>query len=320
MIVRLGYVAVSMRLGKKITSSSTVTFANYSKIINDKNKLEKLKSITLSNLNDLEKILKYNIENNIHFYRITSALIPLVTHPEVGYWGHREIFKKDFEYIGKIIREHNMRVDTHPDQFNVLNSTNDEIVNNTINNLMRQVEWFQDLNYPNGKMVLHVGGSAGGKQAGIERFIANFNKSPKEITSKLIIENDDKTYTANEVLDLCKILDIPMVLDVHHHNCNNNGENIEALLKDIFNTWVKESLPPKIHFSTPRENEKDRKHADYINANDFVGFLEKAKKIDIDIDVMLECKQKDEALYLLAEDIKKIRPQYKWIDNSSFEI
>ncbi len=320
MKVRLGYVAVSMRLGKKVTSSSTVTFANYKKIISEKNRLDKLKGITVSNLNDLEIILKYNIKNNIHFYRITSALIPLETHPEVGYWGQREIFKKDFEYLGKIINENNMRVDTHPDQFNVLNSTNIEVVQNTIKNLMSQAAWFEDLNYSTGKMVLHVGGATGGKDEGIKRFIYNFKIVPKEVTSKLIIENDDKMYTAKEVLELCKTLEIPMVLDVHHHNCNNNGEKIEELLEEIFNTWNKEKLNPKIHFSTPKDHEKDRKHADYINSKDFVEFLEKAKILDRDFDVMLECKQKDEALYLLTKEIKAIRPEYKWIDQSSFEV
>lgn len=319
MIIRFGYVSISMRLGKKVTSSSTLTFANYNKILTEKSKLEKLKAITLSNLNDLETILKYNIENNIHFYRITSGLIPLVTHPDVGYWGHREIFKKDFEHLGKIIKKHNMRVDTHPDQFNVLNSANDEVVKNTKENLMRQLEWFEDLNYPEGKMVLHVGGATGGKEEGIKRFIDNFKKFPEDITSRLIIENDDKTYTAKEVLGLCKTLQIPMVLDVHHHNCNNNGENIEDLLEEIFNTWNLETLPPKIHFSTPKDHKKDKKHADYINAEDFVEFIEIAKKLDRDFDVMLECKQKDAALYLLVKEIKNIRPNYKWIDESSFE-
>ncbi|WP_026886116.1 UV DNA damage repair endonuclease UvsE [Clostridium beijerinckii] len=320
MRIRFGYVAISMRLGKKISSSSTVTFTNYNKIISERNKLDKLKSITLSNLNDLEKILNYNVENQIHFYRITSALIPLVTHPDVGYWGHREIFKKDFEFIGRIIRQNNMRVDTHPDQFNVLNSASNEIVKNSISNLMRQVEWFEDLGYLHGKMVLHIGGATGGKESGINRFINNFSIIPEEIASKLILENDDKIYTAKEVLGICRTLNLPMVLDVHHHNCNNNGENIEDLLEDIFNTWDNEFFPPKIHFSTPKDHDKDRKHADYINAEDLVAFLEKAKVLDRDFDIMLECKQKDEALYKLVKDIKVIRPQYKWVDNSTFEL
>ena len=124
MRVRLGYVAISKALCKKVTSSSTVTFTNYNKITLPNKKLEKLKSVAASNLRDLETIIRYNIENNIHFYRITSALIPLVTHPEVGYWGHREFLKKDFEYVGKLINDSKMRVDTHPDEFNVINSIN----------------------------------------------------------------------------------------------------------------------------------------------------------------------------------------------------
>ena len=96
MKIRLGYVAISMKLGKKVTSSSSVTFKNYTRLNSEEERINKLKKVALSNLNDLEKILNYNVENSIHFYRITSALIPLVTHPEVGYWGHRQIFKKDF--------------------------------------------------------------------------------------------------------------------------------------------------------------------------------------------------------------------------------
>lgn len=318
MKVRLGYVAIAKNLGKKVTSSSTVTFTNYNKITTEEMKIEKLKNVTLSNLNALQQILEYNIKNNIHFYRITSALIPLVTHPEVGYWGHREIFKNDFKYIGKLIKESKMRVDTHPDEFNVINSVNPKVVKNTTINLMRQVEWFEDFGYEEGKMVIHIGGATGGKEKGIERFINNFRELPTKIKSRIIIENDDKSYTAKETLDLCKILKTPMVLDVHHHNCNNNGEKIEDMLEDILNTWNNEKLPPKLHFSSPREGEKDRKHSDFINSKDFVEFINKANNINRDFDVMLECKEKDIALIQLVKDIKVINPQYKWIDESSF--
>ena len=66
-----------------------------------------------------------------------------------------------------------------------------------------------------------------------------------------------------------------MVLDVHHHNCNNEGENIYDMLGEIFGTWNKQQLPPKIHFSSPRDGELDRKHADYIDASSFIDFIEK---------------------------------------------
>lgn len=317
MKVRLGYVAIAKNLGKNSTSSSTVTFTNYQKLATADKKLEKLKSVAASNLKSLENIIKYNIENNIHFYRITSALIPLVTHPEVGYWGHREFLEKDFKYIGKLIKDSNMRVDTHPDEFNVINSVNPKVVENTKINLMRQVEWFEDLHYPLGKMVIHVGGATNGKEAGLQRFLTNFKTFSNEIKSKLIIENDDKTYTAKETLYLCNELNLPMVLDIHHHNCNNTGENIYELIPLIFNTWNQEELPPKLHFSSPKDGEKDRKHSDYINAIDFVDFLENIKVFNTDVDIMLECKEKDLALFKLANDIKLLKPDYTWLDKTT---
>lgn len=318
MRVRLGYVSISKKLGKKVTSSSTVTFSNYNKIALPDKKLEKLKSVAASNLRDLETIIRYNIENNIHFYRITSALIPLVTHPEVGYWGHREFLKKDFEYVGKLINDSKMRVDTHPDEFNVINSINPKVVENTKINLLRQAEWFEDFKYDLGKMVIHVGGATNGKKAGLERFITNFATFPYEVKSKIIIENDDKTYTAQETLNLCNELNLPMVLDVHHHNCNNNGENIYELIPKMFSTWKNEKLPPKFHFSSPRDGEKDRKHSDFINATDFITFLENIKHFNTNIDIMLECKEKDLALFKLTNDIKELKPEYKWVDKSTF--
>jgi len=92
------------------------------------------------------------------------------------------------------------------------------------------------------------------------------------------------------------------------------------MLNDIFSTWKDEPLPPKLHFSSPKEGEKDRKHADYINAEAFINFIEKCIPLGLDLDIMLEAKQKDLALYMLAHDIKTLKPEWKWIDKSTFEI
>lgn len=319
MKIRLGYVSIALNL-PKITASSTVTYTNYEKQSSDEKKLNKLKQVTLSNLDDLYTILQYNVERGIHFYRITSKLIPLATHPKVDNWNYREIFSRDFERIGKFIKENNMRVDTHPDQFNVLNSIRDKVVDETKRNLWFHVKLFEDLNYSQGKMVLHVGSSQEGKDQSIKRFINNFNNYPKEISSRLILENDDKIFTAKDVLRICKEIDQPMVLDVHHHKCNSGGESIGDLLQEIFNTWNKEELPPKIHFSSPRESELDRKHSDYINSHDFVEFLELSKCFQRDFDVMLEAKQKDLALLKLIEDIKNIKSNWKWLDQTTLEL
>lgn len=318
MRVRLGYVAIALKL-PKVSASSNVTYTYYNKLSSEKEKLNKLKQVTYSNFVDLKKILEYNIKNKIHFYRITSALVPLATHPDVN-WDYRSIFNKDCKFIGEIVNNNNMRVDTHPDQFNVINSLDHEVVENTKRNLWFHANLFKDMEYPYGKMVIHVGSAAGGKSSAIKRFEDNFKTFPHEITSKLILENDDKTFTAKETLKLCKTLGTPMVLDVHHHICNNEGENIVELLPDIFSTWNGELLPPKLHFSSPKNGNKDRKHADFIDGDHFVEFIESCKPFNKDIDIMIEAKQKDLALYDLVLSIKKLRKEWKWIDSSTFEV
>lgn len=319
MRIHLGYVAIALNL-PKVTSSSTVTYTTYTKLGSDEKKLNKLKQVTLTNLDDLYKILQYNAENNIHFYRITSQLIPLATHPEVVNWDYRKIFKIDFKRIGDFIHKHNIRVDTHPDEFNVINSTREEVVESTKRNLWYHVHFFEDISYLNGKMVLHIGSSQGGKDKAMERFIANFKAYPDEITSRLMLENDDKTFTTSEVLHICQQVNTPMVLDVHHHLCNNEGTELQPLLKDIFHTWNGQPFPPKVHFSSPKEGGTDRKHADYINPLDFIVFLEMCKPLNIDIDIMLEVKKKDLGLFKLVEDLKEIRKDWHWLDESTLEL
>ena len=319
MKVRLGYVAIALNL-PKVTSSSTLTYARYTKLNNSIDKINKLKEVTRSNIEDLEKILRYNIENNIHFYRITSNLIPLGTHPEVNF-KYRTYFKKDFEYIGKIIKDNNMRVDTHPDQFNVINSLRDEVVENTIKSLKFQSQLFDDINYKNGKMVIHIGSSQGGKEESIKRFVNNLKYFPKEVVSRLILENDDKVFSARDVLDICKSVKLPMVLDVHHHICKNDGEKLSDIINEVFDTWKNEELPPKIHFSSPKEFDNDRKHADFIDSKSFMDFIYLAKeKSNRNFDIMIEAKKKDLALLKLVEDIKYLDKDIKFIDNSTFEI
>ncbi len=112
-----------------------------------------------------------------------------------------------------------------------------------------------------------------------------------------------------------------MVLDIHHHNCKNDNEKIEDLLSNIFDTWKNESLPPKMHFSTPRDFENDRKHADYIKVDDFIKFLSMAKdRVNKDFDVMIEAKKKDQALFKLIDDLKQCKFKIKFIDDSTIEL
>lgn len=313
MKIRLGYVALSKSLD--ITTSKTITYTNY---INNNYAVDKLLEITSNNLDNLYEIIKYNIKNNFHFYRLTSKLVPLATHKDINFDYITPLIDK-YKKIGNLINNYNIRVDTHPDQFAVLNSTNKDIVNNTFKILEYHYKILNALNIKNKIIILHVGSSVLGKENSIKRFINNFYKLPTYIQKSIALENDDKIYNIKDVLMLCKTLNIPFVLDYHHYLCNNDGENIEDYLNDIFLTW--NNVTPKVHFSTAKSKlKKDfRSHSNYINDDDFIKFLNILKKYDKDIDIMLEAKEKDDAISRLIRQLK-YKTNYKFIDETTFII
>ena len=124
MRIRLGYVAISMAIEE--TSSSSYTYSEYLK----NRYLDKLDRVIVSNLEGLDKIIDYNISNNIHFYRLSSKIIPLATKSDVSF-DYIERYRDYYKVIGKKIKDSNMRVDFHPDQYTVLNSTKKEVVNSS---------------------------------------------------------------------------------------------------------------------------------------------------------------------------------------------
>jgi len=308
MIIRLGYVSICKTLN--ITSSKTITYTNYKKDY-DNNKID---NIIKENLDNLNKIIDYNIKNNIHFYRLTSKLIPLATLINLNYY---DKYEDKYKEISNKINKYNIRIDTHPGEFCILNSTKKEIVNNSINILKYHYNILKYLNIKNKIIILHIGSSVLGKSNSIKRFINNFNKLPKYIKDCIALENDDKIYNIKDTLELCETLKIPMVLDYHHHICNNDNLNIDDYLERILNTW---NITPKMHFSSPKNNTKKefRSHNDYIFVNDFILFLEKLKKYNKNIDIMLECKEKDLALFKLTRELKY--HDYNFIDETTINL
>ena len=307
-MIRLGYVAISKALD--ITSSRTMTYTEFNK----NNDFNKLNNIIIENLNNLEKIIDYNIKNNIHFYRITSKLIPLATKDDVKF-EYIDKYKNLYDKIGRKINKYNIRVDFHPDQFCVLNSTKKEIVENSITILKHHYNILKALNIKNKIIIIHVGSSVLGKENSIKRFINNFKKLPNYLKECIAIENDDKIYNIEDCLKISDILNIPVVLDYHHHICNNCGD-IENYIDKIFKTW---KFTPKIHFSSPKNKTKKefRSHHDYINIDDFITFLNKIKDININFDIMIEAKAKDEALFRLVRQLKY--KDYNFLDDTTFE-
>lgn len=306
MKIRLGYACITNCLDS--TSSSPYTYGEYLKY----GDMEKLDRVIVSNLKSLEEIIYYNIKNNIHFYRMSSKIIPLATKSDVKF-DYINKYKSYYDKIGKMISDYDMRVDFHPDQFCVLNSVKSDVVSASIDILKYHYSLLEALGIKNKILVLHVGSNSFGKDNSIRRFINNFNNLPKYLKECIAIENDDKVFSVSDVLEISKNTGVPVILDYHHHLCNKSDFSFE----DIFNSF--NNMKVKMHFSSSKNKKDFRSHNDYINGDDFIDFIKILKKYDRDVDIMIEAKCKDDSLFRLVRYIK-YKTDYKFIDDTTFMV
>ena len=307
MLIRLGYACISNVLD--VSSSKTITLSYY-KRINNKLRKDKINNIIENNLDSLCEIIKYNIKNDIHFFRITAKLIPLMDIVGIDL----NKYKKKFNYIGRLIRDSNMRVSTHIDQYCVLNSINNEVVLNSIN-LLNDLVKVMDMFNVKYDLIMHVGSKSGGIKQSIDRFINNFNLLDVKVKRRIVLENDDKSFNVYQTLKLCEKLNIPMCLDIHHNYCNKCSKDICFYIDRIYNTWNNRTC--KIHISSMKSKKEYRAHNNYINYLDFIKLIDIIRNKNINTDIMFEAKEKDIALFMLVMELK-YKSDFKFIDNSSF--
>lgn len=319
-VIRFGYVAMSMEL-ENCSPSQTMTFSQFSRLTNREAAIAKLERIAISNLENCLRLLKHNHANEIHFFRLSSRLIPLANHEELLDWKYMRAVAEPLANIKSYLEEHPMRVDFHPDHFVLLNTTKVDTLNNSIKTLAMLVALLKGMGIdPEHRCVLHVGGAYDDKEKALEQFIHNWALIPQTIQSSVMLENDDTTFTLSDTLYLCEKLGIPLVFDLHHHEANH-GEGEDWLMnwERVLNTWQHSRLPIKMHISSPKSEKDFRAHADFIDEKAVEAFCQKIKGTVDEIYCMIEAKQKDAALFQLVKDLKE-RNQFEQIDSSSFYI
>jgi UV DNA damage endonuclease len=312
MIVRLGYVAMSMVV-KNASPSKTMTVTNFSKLIDREAAIRKLERIGAENLHNTLRLLRHNRAHDIAVYRFSSKLIPLIGHELLAEWDPIPTLASEFREVGDYVKQHHMRVSFHPDHFTVFSTPKKDVLTKSIADLHRHVAMLDRMGLGNeAKCNIHIGGSYGDKEKAGARFVRNFNELSPSLRSHVTLENDDKTFTALETLEICEQVGVPMVLDVHHHQVNNNGEAVEELWPRIARTWASQvvedgsavPLPPKIHVSSPKSETDPRSHADYVEVAPLFEFLKAVAPLTPRLDIMIEAKMKDEALFRLMNDLK----------------
>ena len=313
MLVRFGYVAMSVMVANA-SPSRTMTYTSFCKLEDRAAALRKAERIAEENLHNTLRLLKHNRAHDIQLYRFSSKLIPLATHPELSDWEPFPALQEAFQAIGQYVNEHHMRVSFHPDHFTVLSTPREDVLIKSVKDLEHHVRMFKAMGVDaRAKNNIHVGGAYGNKKIAGERFIENFKTLSEEVQKRMTLENDDKTFNAVETLHISEQLGVPMVLDIHHQWVNHEEESLDELWPRILKTWQTpfgqadaapdDPLPPKIHVSSPKSASDIRGHADYVEVKPLLAFLRAIAPYTERIDVMLEAKQKDGALFQLMRDL-----------------
>ncbi len=253
----------------------------------------KLLELISHNLDSLENIIDYNIENNIRLFRISSDLIPFGSSAinKIPWW---DLFRAEFLRIGQRIKDNGIRVSMHPGQYTVINSPNEVVVNRAIDDLEYHSKVLDSLGVgKEHKIILHIGGVYNDKKSSVSRFVTSFCNLPIFIRDRIVLENDDKSYNICDALEISAVLDVPVVFDNLHNEINPcDLEKSDAFwINECKKTWKEDDGIQKIHYSQQDPAKRSGSHSDSIFLDKFLVFYNSLERDDIDI--MLEVKDKN---------------------------
>ena len=290
--MNLGYACINMTLGKqkpKITTNRSMIKKTF---------LEKgipyASELGIQNCRDLVEVIKWNHQNGINFFRMSSDLFPWASEYPLSSLPHYNRICNLMAGAGNLAKKYNQRITSHPGPFNVLVSPREHVVENTIRDLSIHGEVFDMMGLsrtPYNKLNIHCNGVYGDKISAMDRFCKNFERLPESVQTRLTVENDDKAsmYSVKDLMYIHERIGIPIVFDYHHHKFCTGDLSEEEALNLAVSTWPK-GITPAVHYSESKAlnenlNVKPQAHSDYIK--------EIPNTYGLDVDIMVEAKAKE---------------------------
>jgi UV DNA damage endonuclease len=261
--------------------------------------LRRLAAVCRHNAAALGQALAYCESQGIGAFRVNSQILPLCTHPEVGYRAEdlpgSAALVATFRQCGRFAADRGLRLSFHPDQFVVLSSPDEGVRDRSLAELRYQAqvaEWIgADV------INIHAGGAYGDKPSALARLGQVLAALPTEIHGRLTLENDDRVYTPAELLPVCRSAGVPLAYDVHHHRCLQDELSVDKATQAALSTWGQRE--PLFHLSSPRDgwtSSNPSFHADDIDQRDFPACW---RGLSVTIDV--EAKAKELAVLRLRQ-------------------
>lgn len=293
----IGYccINISVNIGKKKKDQITVNRGMTKKTFETKG-LVYVSELAVQNIDDLKKIIEWNIENNILVYRMSSDMFPCIGFYKLEDLPNFELITSKLLSIGKLAKENNMRLSFHPTHFCIPASENPVVVKNAIDELDKHAQIMdlmgldQSHYYP---INIHVNTTKPTREEAAERFCLQFLNLSLSCQKRLVVENDDgpNQYSTKILYDLIhKRIGIPITHDFHHHNYGPQDISQEEAITLACSTWG--NIKPMTHMSSSKILEdtsaKQIAHADYI--------YEAIPSFGLDFDCEIEAKAKDLAI------------------------
>ncbi len=253
-----------------------------------------LRELYAENLRRLRVAIEFCHSRNISLYRMGSGMFPFADDT-VGEAVLPE-FAEPMQAVGQRAEQLGVRLVLHPDQFVVLSSDRPEVIENSIKILATHARVMDMLGQPQSNWALM--NIHGGKGDRAERLIDTIRSLPDTIRSRLTLENDEYTYDARQIFEICQATGVAMVFDAHHHVIHEQVDTYEdpsvaEMLEAARQTWTNPEWQ-LVHISNGDKFFRDQRHSDYITI--MPSCYRSVPWIEI------EAKQKEEAIAKLQQE------------------
>ena len=239
--------------------------------------LSYVSSLIQQNLTDLQRILQWNVEQNILFYRCTSNLFPKNSQYEISNLPEYKTIQELCSEIGSFIKEHSIRFSFHPDHWVKLASPTESVADNSIQAIENHTTWYSLFGLehsPRYPINIHIGAHYSDKDATKDRLVQNYRTLSEEAQRHLVLENDDKDslWSISELVEIGHEHEIPITFDYLHHMFTDRGLSYFAAFQEAQQTWPEE-VTPITHYSEPRrlheigaeDRPRPQAHSEYVS-------------------------------------------------------
>jgi UV DNA damage endonuclease len=276
----------------------------------------------------LHRVFDHLERIGVRMYRMSSTVIPYGSHPDLPHLHYRRQLDEAADDVAGLagrVAAMGLRLSLHPGQYTVINGADDGLRDRSLLEIEANAALLDALGCgPDATVVAHVGGLYGDRSSALDRWARAWERLSDGARARLGLENDERLFTVDDVMELHRRTGVRVVYDHHHARILPGALRGADALRAAFSTWP-DGVRPKVHLSSARVSVDVQRrpvpgtrrsrgvvvppalgpHADLVSPWDFQELWSLAPG---PLDVMLEAKAKDVALTWLRRQLGSLAP------------